>query len=313
MTTIKHGNSLAFQKFTKTIETEIRNYWQINTALVYSKRWWELLKPEDTPKTITKYPGDNKSPFSSIDITPKEYLDNISRVVELARENSIINFITAFEVYLYDITKRIVYLKPDLITDSDMPIPANEISKALVEKDFRDWFSNRIVDKYVRNKTHLKMLKSIQGFLKYDFEKKNKDKIEEWNQWTYVRNAIVHSGREISVDLNRIWPLKFSNVGGALNLQNKDLIRVHYLAMFIAELIDQCCMELIIKEQDAEILIREIFIREGIENKKDLKKLIFGILKLKMKIPQVEKIIAFQKRNGGDPKGWRFSHHNFSR
>ena len=61
MTTRNFGKTLAYQKFSKTIENQIRNFWQIHTSLIYAERWWGTIQKAEIPSTIAKFPGDNTS------------------------------------------------------------------------------------------------------------------------------------------------------------------------------------------------------------------------------------------------------------
>lgn len=305
------GKSLAFQHFQKSIEAEIRNYWQLNTSLIYAKRWWDNIPVADQPQRISLYPGDNINPFNSIDLPPDIYLANQAHTLKLTRENSILNFITAFEVYLYNIVKRIIFIDPSIINDSEMPFEAKDIALALKENSFPDWFSEKVTQQYIKNKTHLKSILRIEKLVKYDIYKSNKDLIEDWNKWTYVRNAIVHNGREVSEDLVRVWPERFNQIGSNLNLVDGDIIKVQYIAMEIAKIIDKITLERIIKFSDAELLTREIFIKDGVEDSSQLAVKIYAILGCKFKKSFIEKTIAFQKRNSSHTSGWRFTHYNF--
>jgi len=307
-----YGKSLASQKFTKTLEGQIRNHWQIETSLIYAERWWGNIKPDDLPLTITKYPGDSKTPFSSIGISPKDYIANFPNVGKDNRENSIVNFVTAFEVYLFDIVKRIFYMHPELVENSGMPLEAGVIGNQLSKGDIKDWFSQTLADKYLRNLTHFKMLTKLQGILKCDFKKTHKDKLEAWNKWTYVRNAIVHNGREVSEDLNRVWPEKFPIVGEELNLVDRDIIIVHSLALELVKIIDKNALEHYIKLEDASLLIREFFVQFGNDNSADLARKMFSILSLKMKPQEIDKALGFQRRTNSEVLGWKFSKYNFS-
>ncbi|KMQ64754.1 hypothetical protein ACM46_10995 [Chryseobacterium angstadtii] len=306
------GTSLALQKFKKTIEFHIRNYWQTQTSLIYSERWLETLTDGKLPKTLAAYPGDNKRPFKSIDISPEKFIANFKNLENAVKENSIINIITAFEVYLFDIVKRIFFLFPELLEESTMPFEANEISKAILHSNMRDWFSQRVTDKYLRNSTHLKMLHKIQSLAKCDLKVAHKDKIEEWNKWTYVRNAIVHNGREVSEDLCRVWPEKYSTTGEQLSFTDKDFIVVHGLALALAKIIDERVMVNHIKISDAQLLVREFFVKNGIDDPKELSVLLHQILKIKAKTQEIDSALGFQRRTNSAVEGWRFSHYNFT-
>lgn len=309
--TRKFGKSLAFQKFTKTIENQIRSYWQIQTSLSYTERWWALVPASDIPKTLSKYPGDSKSPFTSIDIAPVDYLNNIPNVLLLNRENSIVNFVTAFEVYLFDILKRIFFLHPEVAEDSNMPLEAGAVGMALSGQNAHEWFSQKMADKYLRNLTHLKMLIKLQGIVKQSFQTTYKQELEKWNKWTYVRNAIIHSGREVSEDLNREWSARFPKVGEPLNLTDKDCVEVHAMAISLGEIVDKGALENYIKLSDASLLIREYFIRDGIDDSKELARKVYKILGFKMNSTEINKVLGQQRRAFAETVGWKFSHYNF--
>jgi hypothetical protein len=305
------GKSLAFQHFQKSIEAEIRNYWQINTSLIYASRWWNNIPSTEWPARISLYPGDTKNPFNSIDLPPQTYLDNQAHVISLTRENAILNFITAFEVYLYNIVKRIIFLDPSVINDSEMPFEAKDIALALNTTNFRDWFAEKVTQQYIKNKTHLKSIIRIQKLVKYEIVNPNKTLVENWNKWTYVRNAIVHNGREVSEDLKNVWSDRYTHIGSSLNLEDGDIIKVQYTAMELAKIIDELVMNKFIQYSDAELLTRELFIRDGIDDSKILAVKIFKILGCKFGKPLAEKSIAFQKRTSSRILGWRFTHYNF--
>ena len=98
---IRHNitpNSLAYFKFVKTIEEEIRSYWAIS-----SMREFSIVHLHNFGDLSMMQIGGNKAPFSYIDIPKKEFISFSQFVIENARENALLNFITAFEVYLNEI------------------------------------------------------------------------------------------------------------------------------------------------------------------------------------------------------------------
>jgi len=305
-----YGKSLAQQHFRRSIEAEIRNHWLIKTSVIYTKRWWEKIGEGEMPVRITEFPGDNINPFNSIDISPAEYLESISKTEKFTEENSIVNFITAFEVYLFDITKRILFLAPELVGESEMPFEAKEIAEAMNNNNLKDWFAEKVTYKYIKNKTHLKMIQKLGKVLKFDLYNPMKEIIEEWNKWTYVRNAIVHNGRQVSEDLNRVWPDKFPSASVGLNLEERDIVRVHYLAMELCKYIDKVLVDRVIGPEDSILLIRELFVRFGIDNPKELSSRVFHVLNSKMKIPMIEKCLGHQRKTGEEIKGWNFTNYN---
>jgi len=307
------SKSLAYQKFSKSIEAEIRNFWHLNTALIYAKRWWETIGAEHYPGRITQYLGDNVQPFTSIDIPPADYLANESVVVEMNRENSLVGFITTFEVYLNDIMRRMIYLDSSLVNTSEMPFEAKQIAVAMEKTHFKSWFVDKVADKYLRNLTHLKMILKLEKMATYEIKKPKSDLIEEWNKWTYVRNAVVHNGRTVSEDLHREWQDKFPRVKEKLKITNRDFNRVHHLAVEICKHIDAIIVKKFIAKNDAILLVRELFIKDGTEDTKILQKSAMDILNQRLTKADVEKAIALQRRTNSDTYGWSFSAHNFQK
>lgn len=303
--------SLAFQKFKKTLEIEIRYFWQITTSIIYTDRWWSNVGAENWPERLSEYPNDKKNPFNSIDIPVSDYLECNQNMENITIENSIVSFITTLEVYLFDITKRIIYLNPEIIDDSSMPFEAKDIASNLKYDNGREWFSNTVASKYMRNKTHLKMFKRMESLAKMNLFKTHSEIVEEWNKWTYVRNAIIHNGREATEDLVKIWPERFPNTNAKLNLTARDVVRVHYLALEIAKLIDVRIVETVINDEDGFLLIRELFVRFGYEDNGEVSQMIYHILNHKLSKTKVNQQIAFQKKTNANISGWVFSHYNF--
>lgn len=227
------------------------------------------------------------------------------------RENSIVGFITTFEVYLNDIVRRMIYLDSSMIAGSEMPFEAKQIAEAMEKGDFKDWFADKIADKYLRNKTHLKMILKVQNLIKHDLKTTKSDLIEEWNKWTYVRNAVVHNGRTVSEDLHREWPEKFPRVKDSLKIKSSDFNRVHHLAVEIAKFIDPIIVKKVIKDSDAILLVRELFIKDGIDESKILRQKAINILNHRLTNAAVEKALSFQRKTNSDTHGWSFSAYNF--
>ena len=203
-------------------------------------------------------------------------------------------------------------MHPELVENSGMPLDAGVIGVQLSRGDIRDWFSQKLADKYLRNLTHFRMLIKLQPILKCDFERTHKEKLEEWNKWTYVRNAIVHNGREVSEDLNRVWPEKFPVIGEPLALVDRDLIIVHSLALELVKIIDKRVLENYIKLEDAFLLIRELFVQFGIDDSPELARRMQSILNLKIKPQEIDKALGYQRRTNSEVLGWKFSKYNFS-
>lgn len=283
--------SLAFFKFKKSLEREIRNYWSIASAAEFSKY---LLQGYDPHKRITEVASDN-FPFKAVDIRCDDFISQIPIVVEYARENSVVNFITAFEVYLFEILSRIIYLDPNCMSESEMQFRAKDIVDGMNTANFKQWFSFRITDKNIRNKQHSEVIQKIASIAKCDIKPIMKQ-IEDWNKWTYVRNSVVHTGRKVSSDLSLAWNDRFPNIGSRLNIIDNEMMKVQSLAMTIAKHLDKRINDNVINNEDAFLLIRELFVRKGVVNVGQLKKTLQNNLNFRATDAQVERAISFQRK-----------------
>jgi len=296
------ARSLTFVKFKTTLEAEIRAYWHMLSCQEYASRWLTNITPQ--PARLSCYPGDNKNPFKSIDLPIPEFLSHSLHVQASVRENSIVSFITAFEFFLFETLERVIYIDPTLINDSSMPIEAKEIS-LITNQDVRRWLATKVADKYLRNKTHAEMISRIDKLVKAGISKL--PEVEEWGKWALVRNAIVHTSRFVTSDLAIAWPSRFQNIGDPLNLTDKEVSRVHHLALTLSSQIDERAIHTVIQKHDATLLTRELFIQKGLSGPKEIRKELGRVLQTKMTAPSIEKIIADQ-RKGNIADHWTLSH-----
>jgi hypothetical protein len=302
----KYGSSLAFAKFQSGLEQEIASYWHVHTALIYSERWWNEQLSQFSPSRITQYGSDECAPFQSIDISPAEYINRKDQVIEKARENAVVNFVTSFEVYLYDIIQRLIFLNPELLDESKIHFNASDISRVVGKVEMLDWFSQKIADKFVRGGTHFQIIGKVEKLAKAGISKRLEPELEEWNRWTYVRNSIVHGGRTVTEDLRRIWPERYASSGSALVISDRDISRVHSLALKIALELDRRAMDSVIEYQDAQLLTKEFFTRTGNDSAREIAIFVMDRLGCKLKRPLLEKALAEQKRTSGNVSGFTF-------
>lgn len=300
----KIKRSLAFVKFKASLENEIRLFWHILAGQEYAARW---LKALPTPTiSLAAYPGDGKNPFSSINISVTEYNNHTSIVQASVRENAIVSFVTAFEYYLFETMKRLIFLDNTLINDSSLAIDVKEIAK-IDQEDLKRWLANKVADKYLRNKTHAEMIKRIDTFSKAGVSHSKKDLIEEWGKWSLVRNSVVHTSRFITSELALAWPERFPRAGDPLRLIDKDIARVHSLALEISVEIDKRAVETIIKDNDAALLARELFVQYGTEDAGAIRLRLNHILQSPLTMEKIKKIISQQKKNIKNDD-WTLSH-----
>lgn len=288
------NRSLPFAKFRKALEAETRAFWHVLASLEYATRWWDSIPHR--PVRLSRYSGDDRTPFRQIDIPVDEYLSNCAQVRTFIRENAVVSIVTAFEFYLFELLERLIYLDPMLIGDSSMKIEAKELAAAVPRGDVRRWFATRVADNYIRNKNHAEMISKIAKFSKAGISARLKDKIDEWNKWSFVRNAIVHTSRFVTSDLAQIWPARFTRLGSALELSDQEVGRVQYLALLIAREIDKRAVASTIGKKDAYVLVRELFVQKGIDDVKELRRRIVECLSTILSVADISHVIAQQRK-----------------
>lgn len=291
---INHPTSLAFYKFEKTIEEEIRTYWAIISMAHFSSIY---LTSQPKEKYIDEI-GGKYEPFTYISIPIAEFLKTQDIYLNNIRENTLVNIITAFEVYLNDIYTRMIYLNPSIIEKSEISLTAQQIAPHLISKDTRLWFAKEVTKQRIRNKKHDEMIRIIAQGALCDI-KSIRDKLDQWMKFTYIRNSIVHVGRRVSEDLQKVWSQRFI-CGQKLNIQNKDIMYAATTALTIAKHLEPRINETCIKDNDAKLLIREVFIREGYSNQTIYKQIIQKVLSY-CEIPEnfIGKVITAQKNDNG--------------
>jgi hypothetical protein len=266
------------------------------------------------PTVLATNPGDNKNPFKSINISPQSFIENSRFVHERLRENSIVSIVTTFERFLFDQLERILYLAPDKLATSDMEFKTRELVSIPKDVTFNRWLAARLADKILRNFTHREMVAKIGGFANFSLGRKDVKKnegsskleekaIEEWHKWTLVRNSIVHTARSVTKDLASGWPEKFPKAGVELNLRDEDVVSSHKTAIFLAEYIDKFTTKNVIKQNDAALLIRELYIQHGITDPRVMRGFISETVQVPTSVQHVEQSISSQRKGNADT-GW---------
>lgn len=294
--------SVAFLKFRSLLEQEIRTFWHVLASLEYGERWLATHKP---PR-LALFAGDNRYPFRAIDIPPAEFIAEQSGVASHIRENAVVSFVTSFECYLSELLERLMYLEPGLLADSDMQMQAKDIAAAVQGQDMRRWLAARVADKYLRNKTHAAMILRMDTFCKSGVAKQLSSEMDEWSQWSLVRNSIVHTSRQVTAELSSAWPARFPTPGGPLKLENKELARVPHLAIKLAEAIDARAVASVIQKRDELLIARELFVQRGVNQPNALKAALAGIMRAKSTRIELERMLAEQRR-GTNGDRWELS------
>lgn len=301
------SKSISYLKFKTLLEQEIRTFWHLLTSLEYSERW---LASNNAPR-LTLNPGDDRYPFKAIDISPAEFLKEQPEVTSHLRENTLVSFVTTFECYLSELLERVLYLYPSLLSDSDMPVTAKELSEVVENSDMRRWLATKVTDKYLRNKTHKEMIRRIDKLCDSGVSNKLESEIEEWSRWSLVRNSIVHTSRQVTSELAKAWPQRFPTPGGRTDITNEELARIHHLALRIAGEIDARAVETRIQQYDALLIAREAFVQKGISAPNALVATLSSLMQIKVTQRDVESMLSAHKK-GTYKDNWQLSHRDLT-
>lgn len=98
--------SLAYFKLKKSLERDVRTFWSI---AITSQFTLSVLSEFEQSKKITEV-AKKGPPYSYVDLSCEEFGKGLRPAIEFSRENAIVNMVTAFEVYLFEIHSRILML-----------------------------------------------------------------------------------------------------------------------------------------------------------------------------------------------------------
>lgn len=286
-----------FVIFKRRLTAEIRNYWYCRTSFEYSARWWKEGNKVAEYEYITKYPGDSTQVFNSIDIPPTEYVSAKDDVLWSVRGNAITNIVTAFETYLYYQIKRAIYLKPDLIEGSGIQFTAGELASSYSTLDHKDWLAEAVVNKYIRNNSHRKMIKKVDKLIKGGVSNGQATMIDRWCRKVTLRNALIHNARIVNKELVEEWPEKYTKIGEDIVLEDGDVVRTHHVAYELAKKIDEQFQRAIIEDEDARILARVIYLMDRTKTNGQIAGAVFKILNYPFSKDMADSAIAYQKKS----------------
>ena len=290
------AKSISFKIFKLRLSAEIRNYWYCRTSFEYTNRWWNENDRLNNNSLTTSYPNDDKQPFTSIMISPSNYLGMKEEVLWSVRCNTITNIVTAFETYLYYQTKRAIYIDPTIIDRSGIEFTAGEIAKSFEHIDQKYWLAEEVVSKYIRNNSHNKMIKKIDTLIRAGISNGEKDLIERWLKKVTLRNALIHNAKLINTELTQVWSDKFSKIGDPIQLDDGDIIRCQYVAYELAKKIDTQFQRIITGIEDAKLLARVIYLLNTNYSLGEVAEMVYKILDYPFTKDHAESAIAYQKR-----------------
>jgi hypothetical protein len=285
--------TLSFFKFKKSLEQEIRIFWTNQVAFRLSENTFDESLPENLK--LTKIWGV-ASPFSYLDISIPELKEQLKQGKNFTMQNLIVSFTMVFEQFLFDTLRHTIYLQPDLLKNSGMQIELSAISTTLGEKgDLLNWIATTYADRINRKETHIEIYQRIAKLMLRDI-KDVQPLLIYWHNVTLLRNAIVHNNRRVTNELSINWPDKFSNEGKSIIIE-ENLIKVIQKSMLkIAKKIDSIVQLVVVKDADAKLLAREVFVRHGIENPNHIARIIHNNLSYKIDQISIEAALAQQRR-----------------
>jgi len=295
------ARSLSFKKFQLRLTEDLRTYWYYQTAFEYSRRWWETRTEAELPQTLAQNPGDRGRPYSGVDISVSEFLDLGPRLASILSGNTIINTVTAFEVYLQDSVKRIVYVDPARMFDSEMTFTGGDVAAAIAGGVTRRWFADEVARRYMYNKSHGEMITRLGSLLGRNLKNAHKSELAKWNRIIVLRNALVHTGRQVTSSLKHAWPERFGSTHSATSLGDNDVIVCHAAAFALAESLDRHIQEVVLKKEDQYLLAREIFVQFGLQDASGLAREVSALLQCRFSKNDAERALARQRRYNSNP------------
>jgi hypothetical protein len=300
------GYSLPYIKFIVRHEHELRVHWHSLAALDYARRWLTGLAPADVPVKLADFPGDKRSPFTNVDISPAAYVGHSAGVASSISQRTLVQIVTVFETYIYDAFQRAVFLDPDLVKDSKVSFEASRLASAVRRSDVRAWFAHQMADRYSRSLTHGELISRLAKLAKSGVLQQHGDEYAEWQRWVLVRNSIVHLGGSVSTELAAAWPSKFASEQAPILLVDKDIIRAAHVSRLLSKNLDKRLVQEVIGDQDQALMAQEIFIRSGVSDPKKLSSAISKRSGANMKPSIAAKAIAAQKRGNAMVHGFMF-------
>lgn len=293
--------SLSLLVFRHRIKRATDSTWHALCAQEYAERWWDSIPETEKPANISLYPGDRRSPFGAMKISPKEFILANEKLSSVYIENSIITVAGAFEAYMADLIGRCVRLKPDLLANSDMTLSVSDLVQPDVLSSPISWLSQEYVQKMVRNKSHSKLIKRFGNMISRDIYAANKRDHETWNKFILLRNALVHAAGLVTTDLSSLWGERFPRIKIPITLDYSDVVSVHKTAYSLANTIDEFALERVIEKNDAELLARELFVANGETDPSAISQKVTHLLGVKFSKGDVDFAIAKQRREQSDP------------
>lgn len=305
--------SLAFAKFEHSMDLESRHYWNLLCAIGYTNKWWNSTKSDKHPSVLHEAIGDNVDPYKRVPLSPTNYLKALDEARNIIRQNQIISFVAIFENYLCDVIQRTIFLEPERLRKSKAAaesaentlITINELLEPAKSGQFLYWLSKNLAEKFQRGMTHAKLIEKLNSLIQHGINKDSQH-IIKWIKYERLRNAIAHSSRRVTGDLASLWSDRFTKIGQSIVLEDGDIADISALARTIASSIDRMFMANVVREQDDILLVREIYIRYGIEDAAKICQIVESFTKSRMESKTIRDTVHRQKKTGASIDGYDF-------
>ncbi len=284
------SKSLAFLKFGLRHVNELRSFWFHQVMTQYGLRWLQEHETE-IPGKITCFPGDDKTPFVNLGATPSEILSLESKHSQMLVHSAIVRLVTVFENYLYDCIQRTVFIEPKVLEKSEIKLSASEVASAIESQGIKAWFAHYVADKLCRSSAPKELITRVDGFLQAGMIAPLEAEIKEWVQWTLVRNSIAHLGGDISVELANAWKHRFPNPGTPILLHYSDVLRLAFISRTLAKRLDSGQRAKSFRVYDRNLLAHELFVRNGIDDPRQLSVEVSSILSVPLSKTHAEQLL----------------------
>lgn len=285
------GISLAFLKFIRRHEAELRSFHFTQAMIVYGTRWLEE-HSAGIPGRITSYATDSGSPFRNIDWIPAELIAIAPNQIQLMALGAAVRLITVFENFLYDSIQRAVFLEPSCVEKFEINIDAQAIAGAVVGETPRAWFAHFVANKTVRSKAPRDLIAFTDRLLKAGVIGGLSSEVEEYCNWTLVRNAIAHLGGDVTQELAEKWSARFPTAGRPIVLTHAEILRLAFLSRKIAKALDLGQRPKASRLEDCDLFAEELFVRLGISDPNKLSCEVSKVLSFRMKRNRAEGLVA---------------------
>lgn len=298
--------SLAFVQLRIQLFKEVRAFWYINNSIHYAEKWLRDKTEGNLDVRLGMLDGGNDHPYSNLNISFREYLRTKDDILEFSRQNAIINLVTAFEEYLSVAYQRAIYLSETTLDKSEMKINIKDVVEIASSPCPKVEFARYVASKKMRNIPIREMIDTVAKVSVSGVMNEKKNDIESLVRYSYVRNAIVHNVRCVTSDLSKQWKDRFSSENSLIETESGDVVSIASLGLSIASAIDKRYVQKIVKDEDKDLLVRELFARFGMEEPK-IRLIVNATLGGKFTRDRINSIIAKQKRLDSPPIEFIFS------